>query len=307
MSLLPEQLQRSFLERFGRLTRSATSLRSRIRDGFAGPTLAERDTQREDAAKPVEPLTRVSRAPDGQCIYAIGDIHGRFDLLEQLIEQIEADVVNLPDDTVVSIVFLGDYIDRGLRSREVIDYFLSDRLDKFHTVYLMGYHEEALLRFLHDASFGAQWARYGGGETLFSYGFQPPNKRGTLNSHDEMATATDAWTMLWNEFRAKLPKEHLEFYQSLATYYEAGDYLFVHAGLRPGIELEQQTVRDMLWIREEFLDDDEHFPHVIVHGHTPQEEIQRDNRRIGLDTGAFLSGRLSAAKLFEDQVDFLTT
>jgi serine/threonine protein phosphatase 1 len=227
--------------------------------------------------------------------------------LERLIADIEADASTLPIETRVTIVFLGDYIDRGLQSRSVIDFFLGDRLDRFETVYLMGNHEEALLKFLDDESFGSQWVRYGGGETLYSYGFQPPNMRGSLGSHDTMAAARDAWSKLWHAFRERLPPEHLDFYRSLKPYFASGDYFFVHAGLRPNKPLAQQSTRDMLWIRDEFLDDNREFSHLIVHGHTPAEGIFRDNRRIGLDTGAFLSGKLSAARFFGQEITFLTT
>jgi len=303
MSRLPQLLQRSFLDQFGRLTRSATSLRARIRDRV-GQSL---DTAPEAESTAAANITRVTAAPEGECIYAIGDIHGRCDLLERLIVEIEQDAAELPNGTRATIVFLGDYIDRGLQSRDVIELLLSDRLGKFETVFLMGNHEEALLKFLDDESFGSQWVRYGGGETLYSYGFQPPNTRGSLGSHEAMADARAAWSKLWAAFRERLPPDHLAFYQALQPYHSAGDYFFVHAGLRPDRPMHEQSTRDMLWIRDEFLDDPRQFSHLIVHGHTPAEGIYRDNRRIGLDTGAFLSGKLSAVKLMGEEVTFLTT
>jgi serine/threonine protein phosphatase 1 len=194
-------------------------------------------------------------APDGQCVYAIGDVHGRRDLLEKLVEQIDEDSQSLPEGTKRVLVFLGDYIDRGLQSKDVIDFLLSDRMKAFERVFLMGNHEEALLRFLNDVNFGKQWVRYGGAETLYSYGLQPPpNARAAMQSHEAMQAYQRAWDKVWTEFRNRLPEDHLKFYQGLQHYHVAGDYLFVHAGLRPGEELEKQTVRDMLWIREEFLD-----------------------------------------------------
>ena len=189
----------------------------------------------------------------------------------------------------------------------MIDFLLSDRLKAFERVFLMGNHEEALLRFLTDANFGKQWVRYGGAETLYSYGFAPPNSRASLDSHEAMQAAERAWDKVWTGFRQSLPEAHLHFYQSLQHYYMAGDYLFVHAGLRPDVALEDQTVRDMLWIRDEFLEAPQSFEHVVVHGHTPADDIYRDDRRIGLDTGAFISGKLSAARLFGNEVSFLTT
>lgn len=294
-------------DRLGQIGRGARALRDRIERGFRRDTLAEQLDAAPAATAAVTVVDRVSTAPEGVCLYAIGDVHGRQDLLERLVQLIEEDAAQLPEGVKPQIVFLGDYIDRGLQSRDVINYFTSGAVDKFDPIYLMGNHEEALLRFLQEASFGSQWARYGGAETLYSYGLMPPNQRRSLNSHEEMAAVTDAWTKVWHDFHKQLPAEHLAFFQSLKHYYIAGDYLFVHAGLRPGVELESQTKRDMLWIREEFLESNGQFPQIVVHGHTPEEAIHRDNRRIGLDTGAFLTGRLSAARLTGTDVAFLST
>ncbi|MEZ6013351.1 MAG: metallophosphoesterase family protein [Hyphomonas sp.] len=280
-------------------------MRARIRRGIGR---AQEPAAAETAPQEPVKLTRIANAPEGQCLYAIGDIHGRRDLLEQLIVKIEEDASALPATaTSKTLVFLGDYIDRGLQSRDVIDFLLSDRLKGFERVFLMGNHEEALLRFLNDVNFGKQWVRYGGAETLYSYGLAPPKTARALESHEAMEAAQQAWDKVWAGFRNKLPTAHLDFYQSLQHYYVAGDYLFVHAGLRPDVPLEKQTVRDMLWIRDEFLEAPQPFEQVVVHGHTPGEAIYHDDRRIGLDTGAFISGKLSAARLFGNDVSFLTT
>ncbi|MFN7055058.1 metallophosphoesterase family protein [Hyphomonas sp.] len=283
----------------GELTRRAGAVGKRV---FA-PAAQEAPPQK--AAPP--PVTRVTQAPDGVCLYAIGDIHGRMDLLTLLMQQIESDAATLPDGTKAQIIFLGDYIDRGLQSRDVIEYFASGAASRFDPVFLLGNHEEALLRFLREMEFGKQWARFGGAETLYSYGLAPPNTRASLNSHEEMAAAQKAWERVWHEFRTRLPAHHLSFLEGLKPWHVAGDYLFVHAGLRPGVALERQSERDMLWIREEFLDDRAPFPQLVVHGHTPEDSIYRDDRRIGLDTGAFLTGRLSAARLYGTDVAFLST
>lgn len=296
-------------ERLRFFGRTADALRERIRRRLGrGP---ERDPEDRGSSAgqeiPHPPVTRITRAPEGVCIYAVGDIHGRRDLLDQLLVLIEQDAADLPERVKPQIVFLGDYIDRGLRSRDVIDLFASGGLDRFNPVYLLGNHEEALLRFLREASFGSQWARFGGAETLYSYGLSPPNQRASLNSHAEMSAAREAWSRVWSEFRTRLPAAHLGFLQSLKTYHTAGDYLFVHAGLRPGVHLEEQSNRDLLWIREEFLEDPAPFAQMIVHGHTPNDTVHYDDRRIGLDTGAFLTGRLTAARLIGTDVDFLST
>ncbi|MBU4061331.1 metallophosphoesterase family protein [Hyphomonas sp.] len=302
-------VQSALRDRLKSIGRSANALRARIEQGFRRGPANDDDHDPASAARSAvrAPVSRRAKAPDGLCIYAIGDIHGRRDLLERLVQLIAEDAANLPDGFKPQIIFLGDYIDRGLQSRDVINFFTSGAADAFNPVYLMGNHEEALLRFMREASFGSQWARYGGAETLYSYGLQPPNQRASLNSHDEMQAARNAWTKVWNEFQVKLPPEHLAFFQSLKPYHVAEDYLFVHAGLRPGVELEEQTVRDMLWIREEFLDDAAPFAQMVVHGHTPMDTVHHDERRIGLDTGAFLTGKLTAARLIGTDVAFLST
>ena len=250
------------------------------------------------------PVTRITEVPDGSCVYAIGDIHGRFDLLEALIAKIEADVAELETDQKPTLVFLGDYIDRGLQSRQIIDLFLGDRLSNFETVFLMGNHEEALLNFLQDPNFGEKWAMYGGAETLFSYGLQPPPRNIGRGSN---LALRDAWVTLWNQFRVSLPEEHLSFYRSLKLSHTIGDYIFVHAGLRPGIPYDQQRGEDLLWIREEFLAASGDFEKLVVHGHTLTDNVYRDNRRIGLDTGAYMTGRLTAARFVGQEIDYLST
>ncbi len=307
MALTRGKLTDALRARFGQFTRSAGAARRNLLSQLGVQPRGDTEAEPESAADAMPVLERVTRAPDGVCLYAIGDIHGRMDLLARLIEQIDADAATLPEGAKAQIIFLGDYIDRGLQSRDVIEYFASGALDRYDPVYLLGNHEEALLRFLQEASFGTQWTRYGGGETLYSYGFAPPNTRASLNSHEEMAKVREAWNKLWTDFRERLPETHLSFLQSLKTYHVAGDYIFVHAGLRPGLGLEKQSQRDMLWIREEFLDDATPFDYLVVHGHTPEDAIYRDDRRIGLDTGAFLTGRLSAARLFGTEVAFLNT
>lgn len=242
---------------------------------------------------------RVTQAPEGQCIYAIGDVHGRCDLLTQLLDKIDADRVDLPNDTEIILIFLGDYIDRGLQSRQVIELLMGERLQAYTPIFLMGNHEEALLRFRGEASFGNEWARFGGGETLYSYGVQPPSAA--------MAKSSETWQSTWSRFNEVFPSQHLDFFQSMKHYVTIGDYFFVHAGLRPNVPIEDQTVDDMLWIRDEFLSADEAFPYLIVHGHTPTQVPFIDNRRMGLDTGAFSSGVLTAAKFFGTDIAVIKT
>jgi serine/threonine protein phosphatase 1 len=167
----------------------------------------------------------------------------------------------------------------------------------FETYFLKGNHEAAMVQFLSDPSVGPRWAEYGGAETLVSYGVQPPRTR----------TSLDEWKEASAALNAALPPQHLNFLGGLDLSIRVGDYLFVHAGVRPAVPLDMQTEQDLLWIREEFLGDRRELEAVIVHGHTPETKPYRDSRRIGLDTGAYLSGRLTAARFEHDQVDFIAT
>ena len=249
---------------------------------------------------------RIGTVPDEVCVYAIGDIHGRLDLLQDLIGKIQSDAETLPVGTRVQLVFLGDYIDRGLNSKQVIDFLIGGQLDPFERVYLMGNHEEALLRFMEDASFGQTWANYGGIETLYSYGFQGPRQM-LLGERSNDQSLDEAWNELWDRFRSSIPADHLTFYRQLVPYHVVGDYVFVHAGLKPGVPIQEQTSRDLFWIRDEFLRDTQPFEKIVVHGHTPADQIFHDHRRIGLDTGAYITGRLSAGRFFASTVQFIST
>ena len=231
----------------------------------------------------------------GQLIYAIGDIHGRADLLQNLLELIDKDAESFEGDKM--IVFLGDYIDRGFQSRQVIDTIISGRLANYDVYCLKGNHEEAMLQFLADPDFGPRWAAYGGRETLVSYGVRPPRNQ----------TRTDDWQEVHANLVAALPAEHEEFLLRLLPSLKVGQYGFVHAGLRPGVRFEDQSERDLFWIRDEFLKDQKPLDVIAVHGHTPVDKPFWDHRRINVDTGAYISGRLTAVRLETNTVAFLST
>lgn len=235
--------------------------------------------------------------PPGRRVYAIGDVHGRADLLVKLLEDLRADVERGGFEGRPILVFLGDYIDRGFQSKDVIDILLGDMLSPFETYFLKGNHEAAMLQFLTDPTIGPRWAEFGGIETLVSYGIRPPRTR----------TSRDQWQQASDELNAVLPPEHLDFLNHLDLSVRIGDYVFVHAGVRPGVPLDEQSEYDLLWIREEFLADRRPLGAVIVHGHTPASAPHRDSRRIGLDTGAYLSGKLTAARFERDGVEFIST
>lgn len=235
--------------------------------------------------------------PQGRRVYAIGDVHGRADLLMRLLQDLHADVAKGGFEGRPILVMLGDYVDRGFQSKDVIDILTGELMSPFETYFLKGNHEAAMLQFLVDPSIGPRWAEFGGVETLVSYGVRPPRAR----------TSPEEWAIASEALNKAMPSEHVQFLTNLDLSVRIGDYLFVHAGVRPGVPLDQQTERDLLWIREEFLADSRALGAVIVHGHTPSRTPHKDSRRIGLDTGAYLSGRLTAARFEHDGVEFIST
>ena len=235
-------------------------------------------------------------APPGTRLYAIGDIHGRLDLLTTLWRLVQEDAERRQAPRNV-VVYLGDYIDRGDQSRAVIEQLLRRPLPGFETVHLKGNHEDIMMRFLDDVSVGPNWLTYGGMETLQSYGIDPP---GPYDGTAELERAQRALAAL-------LPSDHLAFLRGLASSHQEGDYFFVHAGVRPGVPLDRQSDADMLWIRDEFLRSDASFGCVVVHGHsiTPEPDVRRN--RIGIDTGAFHSGHLTCLVAEGTERSFLQT
>lgn len=195
------------------------------------------------------------------------------------------------------IVYLGDYVDRGMESRQVVDVLLNEKLPGFEHKYLKGNHEEVLLRFLADEACGPGWFTFGGDATLFSYGVRPPAMSG---DRDELRRAQ-------RQFAENLPPAHLDFFRDLALSHSEGDYHFVHAGIRPGVALDHQIAEDLLWIREEFLHSDADFGKVVVHGHSITEKPEIRANRIGVDTGAFASGRLTCVVLEGTSRSFIAT
>jgi serine/threonine protein phosphatase 1 len=233
-----------------------------------------------------------AKVPPGRRIYAIGDVHGRADLLERTISDIDQHRHAYPVANSVEIM-LGDYIDRGPRSDEVIELLASRRVHG-QTICLLGNHETYLLDFLKDPTSLAEWQRYGGLETLMSYGLAP-SLNPTADQQKQLAAA----------LAERLPGHHYDFLTTLPLSFNCGDYFFVHAGVRPGIALSDQRAEDLLLIREEFLLHTGEFGKVVVHGHTPVSEPEIHNNRINLDTGAFATGRLTCAVLENDDVMFL--
>lgn len=231
--------------------------------------------------------------PEGERIYAVGDIHGRLDLLQKLWVMIKTDAAKTSLRNI--FIFVGDYVDRGPDSKGVIDFLLALQQDN-GVVCLRGNHDQAVLDFVADANFYRSWKLFGASETLLSYGVMAPR-------FDDRAEFEKART----EFVANCPKAHFEFLQSLPYCYERGGYFFVHAGIRPGVSLTEQSPQDMLWIRDEFLFSRAEFEKVVVYGHTPVEKAGRHGSRISVDTGAYATGRLSAVVLEGQACRVLTT
>lgn len=214
--------------------------------------------------------------------YVVGDVHGRLDLLEDLLAKIHAELQHRPAGKVL-LVFVGDLIDRGPASAQVLERLRTYKRLGIRTVFLLGNHEEVLLRILAgDASLITKWRWFGGSECLESYGIDP--KR-LANLPDDQALTV---------VREAIPREHVKFLESFVDSCRFGDYLFVHAGIRPGVELEQQSQSDLRWIRQPFLLDDRDHGFVVVHGHTIASGPELLANRIGIDTGAYRTGVLTA-------------
>ena len=239
-----------------------------------------------------EPPVRV--IPEGQRVYAVGDIHGRLDLLDDLIAQIEADD-RVRGGAQTQIVFLGDLVDRGPQSAGVVDRLIRLAETRGNVRFILGNHEEIFLRALGgDIESLRLFVRIGGRETILSYGVSERDYERT--DYDELLTL----------IQAHVPPRHIAFLKGFEDRIEIGDYVFVHAGLRPGVAIEEQRRADMRWIRSSFLDSNWEFGKLVVHGHSISDDIIVRPNRIGIDTGAFASGRLTALGLEGVERWFLT-
>jgi serine/threonine protein phosphatase 1 len=246
------------------------ALRNLLSGGRSEPL---RGTTRERLAAPSEPAV----------IYAIGDVHGCLDLLTALEAAIIADADGRPGEKW--IVMLGDYVDRGPKSAQVIDHLLRDPPPGFTRVTLCGNHEAAMLAFLDDPEPRSSWLEFGGIETLASYGIAGPlvHRGGSRQLRDAVASY--------------VPDEHRAFLAGLPISLETPAHLFVHAGVRPGIPWARQADEDLFWFRDDYSASFAEFGKLVIHGHTPLQDAFLSRTRIGIDTGAYLTGRLSAVRL----------
>ena len=230
--------------------------------------------------------------PDTGRLYVIGDIHGRSDLLDRMVGEIANDLTARPIAASL-VVTVGDYVDRGPDSRGVIERLLRNPFPT-RLIALKGNHELLLEGFLLDPQVADHWRRYGGLETLQSYGVPVGD---VMRGKEYLAAA--------RALAHAVPAEHFDFLGALRTSLTVGKYFICHAGVRPGVPLDRQTEEDLLWIREPFLDSRADFGKIVVHGHTPADQPELLPNRINVDTGAFMTGRLTCAALDADGVRFI--
>jgi serine/threonine protein phosphatase 1 len=225
---------------------------------------------------------RQPSCPDGHRIYVVGDVHGMDSLLEELLGRIEADLAHSPV-AKATLIFVGDLIDRGPGSAQVIERLRTYAYPGLRTIFLLGNHEEVLLRILGgDSSLIGKWLQFGGTECLASYGCDA----------SVLSAMSDQQAL--GHIRSLVPSEHVAFIAGFADTCRIGDYLIVHAGIRPGVELDQQRQSDLRWIRDPFLADRTDHGVVVVHGHTIVDAVEDRGNRIAIDTGAYRNGVLSA-------------
>ncbi len=237
---------------------------------------------RKPAIRKKGSASRLPEGARGQRAYIVGDIHGRLDLLDALLSKIHGEIER-DGPSRVALIFVGDLIDRGPQSAQVIERLRTYRKTGVKLFCLLGNHEEVMLRVLDgEAGMIGDWLSFGGSECLSSYGIEPE----TLDDLDEAEILAT--------IRRAIPRAHLKFLNECADTLRFGDYLVVHAGIRPGVELVQQRQHDLRWIRAPFLTDPSDHGVVVVHGHTITPTVDERDNRIGIDTGAYATGVLTA-------------
>ena len=240
-------------------------------------------------------LPPVADLPTNTRVYCIGDIHGRVDLLLELTIKIQQDSENFSGQKV--IVYLGDFIDRGINSKEVIELLIENKQPDVEYIYLRGNHEQTMLDFLQEDSVGRSWLTYGGQATLASYGV----------AISKIPTKKEDFIEIQRQLRNNLPDNHFQFLVKTQYSYSLGSYFFVHAGINPRYPLTKQNPEDMLWIRDDFTHVSKPFEKIIVHGHTVTREAELLPNRIGIDTGAYASGILTCLVLEDNTQRLIQT
>lgn len=226
---------------------------------------------------------------EADVIYAIGDIHGRLDLLDKIEIEIAIDIAKSGNQKPI-ICYLGDYIDRGPQSAQVIDRLCSYSNDEIRRIFLRGNHEDRMIDFIVNPIVnGPGWLKYGGRAALESYGIPVPNSPDSEN-----------WKKMRDQLETALPESHMRFLSELLLAIRWSEYLLVHAGLNPGHPITAQVERDLMWIREPFLSSDHDWGFKVIHGHVITDQPVFRKNRIGIDTGAYNSGRLTCLVLDKD-------
>jgi serine/threonine protein phosphatase 1 len=239
---------------------------------------------------------RDQEAQDATAIYAVGDIHGRLDLLEKMEAIIAGDIAEHQPLRPL-ICYLGDYIDRGPQSAQVIDRLCRPFEDGVPRIFLKGNHEDRMIDFLSEPMRnGSSWMKFGGREALESYGLDVP---GEIDEAD--------WLYLRDNLLNALPAEHHRFLKALSLGVMWRNYLLVHAGLDPERSPYAQSAHDLMWMREPFLSSEREWGFTVVHGHVIVDEPIFRNNRIGIDTGAYQSERLTCLVITADATRLLQT
>ena len=234
----------------------------------------------------LKPSIMTPFVPEGARAYVIGDVHGCDTKLQSLLKIIQEDIATSPPVDDIYLVLLGDLIDRGPNSKSVVETLISLNYPHITPIFLLGNHEKIFLDVLSgEISKLNAWMSFGGKATCRSYNV---TNLGAIHYAPEKIVS---------KLQASVPKEHIEFLRTFKDYWVLGDYMFVHAGIRPGRALSKQTKKDLLWIREPFLSSRSRHQHMIVHGHSIVKEAEFHINRIAIDTGAYNGGALTCLRL----------
>lgn len=245
-------------------------------------------TEQRSARKTAASGLRLMIEPPPEVIYAIGDVHGCYDLLLQLEDIIRKDAGSI--DGEKWIIMLGDMVDRGPSSAQVLDHLLAPPPKGIKRVCLTGNHERMMAQFIENPRSALRWLEFGGRETLLSYGMNPRNLENAGKSERKL-------TQL---LQSHIPEEHVNFLKRMPCVIQSTNHIFVHAGLRPGVPIAKQAENDILTIKADFINDTSDYGFIVVHGHTPVEKPDIRANRINVDTGAYATGCLSAVRLEKD-------
>ena len=237
---------------------------------------------------------RSATLPSGTRIYAVGDIHGQLVNLQKVLGKIKADIRARPIQDITT-VFVGDYIDRGLASKAVIDTLINE--DGIGSkITLRGNHEELMLAALDDPDNMKDWCTVGGIQTAFSYG---------VDVQDLMVGR--GYEAAQKSLRNAVPRSHTDWLHGLPSRHEIADFFFCHAGIDPDKSIESQVDADLLWIRRKFTNDERTYSKIIVHGHSPVEQVDVRHNRINVDTGAFFTGNLACVALEAGAISLISS